>query len=85
MNLYNSGYARLVGEDSYFSNVISNQMIGGYIGSCTGVSYITADGWELGVAPVPGNKEKAGNQAGVQHRGKQAECCMGIHEVSDKR
>ena len=62
MNLYNSGYARLVGEDSYFSNVISNQMIGGYIGSCTGVSYITADGWELGVAPVPGNKEKAVNQ-----------------------
>ena len=65
MNLYNSGYARLVGEDSYFSNVISNQMIGGYIGSCTGVSYITADGWELGVAPVPGNKEKAVNQAGT--------------------
>lgn len=65
MNLYNSGYARLVGEDSYFSNVISNQMIGGYIGSCTGVSYITADGWELGVAPVPGNKEKAANQAGT--------------------
>ena len=55
----------LVGEDSYFSNVISNQMIGGYIGSCTGVSYITADGWELGVAPVPGNKEKAVNQAGT--------------------
>ena len=54
-----------VSEDGYFSNVISNQMIGGYIGSCTGVSYITADGWELGVAPVPGNKEKAVNQAGT--------------------
>lgn len=66
MDLYNNGYARLVGEDGYFSTVISNQLIGGYIGSITGVSYIeTGDEWELGVAALPGNKEKAANQAGT--------------------
>ena len=27
--------------------------------------FLPADGWELGVAPVPGNKEKAVNQAGT--------------------
>ncbi len=66
MDLYNNGYARLVGEDQYFSNVMSNQLIGGYIGSITGVSYInTNDEWELGVAALPGNKEHAANQAGT--------------------
>ncbi len=65
MDMYNNGYARLVGEDSYFSNVISNQMIGGYIGSCTGISYINHEDWDLAVAPLPGNKEKAANQAGT--------------------
>lgn len=64
-NLYNNGYARLVGEDGYFSNVISNQNIASYVGSSAGVSYITAEGWELGVAPLPGNKVNAANMAGT--------------------
>jgi multiple sugar transport system substrate-binding protein len=65
MNLYNNGYARLVGEDKYFSNVISNQLIASYVGSSTGASYITADGWELGVAPLASNTEMAANAAGT--------------------
>lgn len=65
MDLYNNGYARLIGEDGYFSTVLSNQLVGGYIGSVTGVSYITADGWELGVAPLPSNETSAANQAGT--------------------
>jgi multiple sugar transport system substrate-binding protein len=66
MDLYNNGYARLVGEDGYFSTTISNQLVAAYIGSSTGVSYIdTTSGWELGVAPLPGNKTNAANQAGT--------------------
>ncbi|SHI18563.1 multiple sugar transport system substrate-binding protein [Butyrivibrio fibrisolvens DSM 3071] len=65
MDLYNNGYARLVGEDKYFSNVLSAQAMLGYIGSSTGASYITADGWELGVCPVPSNKESAAYCAGT--------------------
>ena len=66
LDLYANGYARLVGEDGYFSGVLSNQLIGAYIGSSTGVSYIdTSTGWELGVAALPGNTEKAANQAGT--------------------
>ena len=56
---------RLVGEDGYFSGPFSNQLIAAYVGSCTGVSYITHDGWELGVAPLPGNTENAANTAGT--------------------
>ena len=65
MDLYNNGYARLVGEDKYFSNVISNQLIASYVGSSTGASYITADGWELGVAPLMSNVDSAANAAGT--------------------
>jgi multiple sugar transport system substrate-binding protein len=65
MDLYNNGYARLVGEDKYFSNVLSAQSMLGYIGSSTGASYITADGWEMGVCPVPSNKESAAYCAGT--------------------
>lgn len=65
MNLYNNGYARLVGEDGYFSNVISNQLIASYVGSSTGASYITAENWELGVAPLISNVDKAANAAGT--------------------
>ena len=64
-DLYNNGYARLIGEDKFFSNVLSNQMIAGYVGSSAGVSYITVDGWELGVAPLPGNAQNAANMAGT--------------------
>lgn len=66
MDMYNNGYARLVGEDGYFSTVISNQMVGAYVGSTAGVSFIdTSSGWELGVAPLPGNVQKAANMAGT--------------------
>lgn len=65
MNLYNNGYARLVGDDGYFSTTISNQRIASYVGSSTGASYITADGWELGVAPLMSKTDKAANAAGT--------------------
>ena len=65
MEMYNNDYARLVGEDNYFSGPFSNQLIPAYVGSSTGVSYITHEGWELGVAPLPGNTEKAANTAGT--------------------
>lgn len=65
MDLYNNGYARLVGEDGYFSNVISNQLIASYVGSSTGASYIKAEGWELGAAPAPVSKEKSAMAAGT--------------------
>ena len=66
LDLYGNGYARLAGEDGYFSGPLSNQIIAAYVGSSTGVSYIdTSSGWELGVAPLPGNKVNAANQAGT--------------------
>lgn len=65
LNMYSNEYARLVGEDGYFSTPLSNQTIAAYVGSSTGASYITADGWELGVAPLPGNVKNAAYQAGT--------------------
>ena len=65
MGLYENGYARLVGEDGYFSGPFSNQLVAAYVGSSTGVSYITHDDFELGVAPLPGDAVKAANQAGT--------------------
>ncbi len=66
MDLYNNGYARLVGEDLYFSGPLGNCLIGAYVGSSTGVSYITMnEGYELGVSTLPGNTTKAANTAGT--------------------
>lgn len=65
MDMYNNGYARLVGEDGYFSGPLSNQLIPSYIGSSTGVSFITHEDWELGVASLPGHKQAAANTAGT--------------------
>lgn len=65
MELYNKGYARLVGEDGYFSGPFSNQLVAAYIGSSTGVSYISAEGFEFDVAPLPGNVQGGANQAGT--------------------
>lgn len=65
MDLYNNGYARLVGEDGYFSTVLSNGLVGGYVGSSTGATYITADGWELGVAPLVSGTNAAAYAAGT--------------------
>lgn len=65
MGLYENGYARLAGEDGYFSGPFSNQLVAAYVGSSTGVSYITHDDFELGVAPLPGDAVKAANQAGT--------------------
>lgn len=72
MNLYNNGYAKLAESGVYFSETLSNGLIGGYIGSCTGVSYITTDtdgdgtdDWELATAPLPAGKTQAANQAGT--------------------
>lgn len=66
MGLYNNGYARLVGEDLYFSGPLGNCLVGAYVGSSTGVSYITMnEGYELGVSTLPGNTTKAANTAGT--------------------
>ncbi|MCR4901510.1 MAG: ABC transporter substrate-binding protein [Butyrivibrio sp.] len=65
MNLYNNGYASLPADGEYFSTILSNGGIASYIGSSAGASYITAEGWELGVAAVPGNKENAAYAAGT--------------------
>lgn len=72
MDLYNNGYAKLAESGVYFSETISNGLIGGYIGSCTGVSYITTDtdedgedDWELATASLPKGKVQAANQAGT--------------------
>ncbi len=66
MNLYNNGYASLPADGEYFSTILSNGQIASYIGSSAGASYIdTSSGWELGVAPVPGNKENAAYAAGT--------------------
>lgn len=65
LNLYRNGYASLVGDDQYFSNKLSAGNIAGYIGSSTGVTYITPDGWDLGVAPVYTGKEAYAYQAGT--------------------
>ena len=66
MNLYNNGYATLPADGEYFSTILSNGGIASYIGSSAGASYIdTSSGWELGVAPVPGNVENAAYAAGT--------------------
>lgn len=70
MDLFANGYARLVGEDGFFSGPFGNQRIASYVGSSTGVSYIdtAASGteFELGVAPLPGGTAgQAANAAGT--------------------
>ncbi|MCD8023579.1 MAG: extracellular solute-binding protein, partial [Lachnospiraceae bacterium] len=54
VDLYSAGYAKRADDGEYFSTMLSNGLIAGYVGSSAGVSYITADGWELGVAPLAG-------------------------------
>jgi len=66
MDLYNNGYARLVGEDLYFSGPRGTCLSGADVGSSTGVSYITMnEGYELGVSTLPGNTTNAANTAGT--------------------
>lgn len=65
VDLYTKGYARLAGDGEYFSALLSNNLIGAYIGSSAGVSYITADGWELGVAPVAAGEKSAACSSGT--------------------
>lgn len=65
VDLYNKGYARLAGDGEFFSTLISNGLIAAYVGSSAGVSYITPDGWELGVAPLPAGEKAAANMAGT--------------------
>ena len=69
LGLYSKGYARLIGEDAYFSNLMSSEMIGGYVGSCAGVTYIVTDNegheFELGVAPIAQGKKNAAYNAGT--------------------
>lgn len=63
--LYSKGYARLAGDGEFFSTLLSNGLVAGYVGSSAGASYITADGWELGVAPLPAGEVSAANMAGT--------------------
>ncbi len=69
LGLYEKGYARLIGEDSYFSNLMSAEQIAGYVGSCAGVTYIVTDNegheFELGVAPIAQGKYNAAYNAGT--------------------
>ena len=65
VDLYSKGYGRLAGDGEYFSTLLSNNLIAAYIGSSAGVSYITADGWELGIAPLAAGKEGAAYTAGT--------------------
>lgn len=63
--LYLNGYARLAGEDKYMSGPFGNQNVYMYVGSSAGASYIKANGFELGAAPLPKGKKGAVPQAGT--------------------
>lgn len=69
--MYSNGYATLADGGEFFSNLLSNGLIAGYVGSSAGVSYINTDvdgdgeSWELGVAPVAANKQGAAYMAGT--------------------
>lgn len=64
-DMYSKGYARLAGDGEFFSTLLSNSLVGAYIGSSAGVSYITPDGWELGIAPVAKGETGAAYSAGT--------------------
>lgn len=64
-DMYSEGYARLAGDGEFFSTLLSNSLVGAYIGSSAGVSYITPDGWELGIAPVAAGETGAAYTAGT--------------------
>lgn len=69
--MYSNGYATLADGGEFFSNLLSNGLIAGYVGSSAGVSYINTDvdgdgeSWELGVAPVAAGKQGAAYMAGT--------------------
>lgn len=63
--LYLNGYARLAGEDKYMSGPFGNQNVYMYVGSSAGASYIKANGFEVGAAPLPKGKKGAVPQAGT--------------------
>lgn len=65
IDMLDNGYARLAGEDGYFSGPLSNQDVYAYIGSSAGVGFISAEDFELGVAPLFGNVNNAVASAGT--------------------
>ncbi len=64
-DLYLNGYARLAGEDKYMSGPFGNQNVYMYVGSSAGASFIKANGFEVGAAPLPKGKKGAVPQAGT--------------------
>lgn len=51
-----TGYFRLVGEDTFFSNPFGSKAIASYIGSSAGASYVfsaVGDAFEVGCVPIP--------------------------------
>ncbi len=64
MDLYNSGIATLVDENDYFSTMLVNGNVGGYIGSSAGVSFLTGVA-NLGVATIPYGENKEAYAAGT--------------------
>ncbi len=65
LDMYNKGYARIAGEDKYHSGPFGNGDVMAYVGSSAGVAFIQPNGFELGVAPLPGKTVKAVPQAGT--------------------
>ena len=47
------GLFMLTPTSDYFSNDFSSGLVAGYIGSCAGYPYITPDGFDFAVAPMP--------------------------------
>ncbi|MBQ3669409.1 MAG: extracellular solute-binding protein, partial [Clostridia bacterium] len=49
----NNGYFMLQSSGNYFSEDFNSGIVASYIGSCAGYPYITPDGFEFDVAPMP--------------------------------
>lgn len=64
-DLYLNGEARLAGEDKYMSGPFGNQAVFMYVGSSAGASFIKANGFTVGAAPLPKGKKGAVPQAGT--------------------
>ena len=49
----NNGYFQLQASGNYFSEDFNSGSVASYIGSCAGYPYITPDGFEFAMAPMP--------------------------------
>jgi len=58
------GYFRLPGEDGYLSGPFGSGQVVMFVGSCSGVFYVKANGFEAAVAPIPFGKNPTVIQQG---------------------